>query len=69
MACQTCRAEIRHDQDRGWVHVDGGGAVLQTCATCGWAAALHPAAVKCPRCGSFDLEDDHTAIPKSGMTT
>ncbi len=61
-AC-VCGSSIRHDAGRGWVHVDGGGAIAVTCQQCDWNGTPDPMAVRCPRCGSLDLEDDHRAEP------
>ena len=65
-AC-VCGSSIRHDAGRGWVHVDGGGALALTCGTCNWYGTPAPMAVRCPRCGSLDLTDDHQAAPKAGV--
>jgi predicted RNA-binding Zn-ribbon protein involved in translation (DUF1610 family) len=46
-----------------WVHADGGGAYWMLCPECRWEGAPVPTPLTCPKCGSWQVRDDHCAMP------
>jgi DNA-directed RNA polymerase subunit RPC12/RpoP len=59
--CQWCGQSLTFSH-RGWVHQDGGIYAMR-CPDCGWQGARYPSPVRCPRCESRALRDDHCAQP------
>ena len=64
MICGHCRQPLRFTP-RGWTHPEGGFYVMY-CPDCGWRGAPYPSPVRCPRCDSLVLRDDHCALPVGG---
>lgn len=72
MICAHCRrwnldARLKWDEQIGmWVHVNGGGVIMQKCEACGWQGNSTPPKSICPRCKTKTLRDHHfaQAIPE-----
>jgi predicted RNA-binding Zn-ribbon protein involved in translation (DUF1610 family) len=60
--CLYCGQQLVWRKGRGWVHEEG-GLYMMYCPDCGWKGAPYPSPVKCPKCGSKKLRDDHVARP------
>jgi len=63
IVCLYCGEELRFIRGRGYVHKQG-GTYSMFCPTCGWRGSPFPSPTKCPLCGSYELRDDHCALPK-----
>jgi len=74
--CKHCGGDIIHANGKGWIHTDGGGAIMRACPQCGYRSASYPPLRTCPvrhrggRYGhrTYDLlcapmVDDHKAAP------
>jgi len=60
--CIYCHVPLALELGRGFVH-PGGAIYIQDCRSCGQRIDA-PNTVRCPRCGSTDLVDNHCATPK-----
>jgi ribosomal protein S27E len=60
--CHWCGEPLRFTA-RGWVHAEGGMYVMR-CPDCGWSGAPYPSPVRCPKCASSAVRDDHCALPQ-----
>lgn len=61
MFCRWCNQELCFDENRGWVHPEG-GTYMMRCSRCGWKGAPYPSPVRCPAYGAETL-DDHCVFP------
>ena len=65
MICSVCNSGLQWDLQIGrYVHVNGGGAIIQHCVDCKFVWNSSPPKSVCPKCGSGVLRDDHIASPR-----